>query len=319
MKMRFFLIALISTATLISCNAPTPLGNQKPSSDIDSELKEAQDINQRSAQNNLTQAGNLFFQISPRLLVTPGDVAAYQGLVTDVLPPMLSAANSLSIAQMSDPETIVLKNDYQALFDDSVAQLLRGINNNLNLYQAFIESPQSLDGVGSITANQALIELVDIFQVTEFSEQYIAQLAQFPNLLNNGTKTLSGIRSQQTVAINGVLRISEHIDSAAALQQAYLTLVRSLTRVELLNQLAQLAKKAYGVERVALNQSELTPTQPNPAQVQMVVRESEDTYRFIRIENDRLVNQVRTDSRDLSASDLLNQSNVVIIREQSQQ
>ncbi len=319
MKIRLFLIAILCIGSLSSCEVPTTVNNQKPTSAIDSELNEAQDINQRSASNNLTQARNLFFQVSPRLLVIPSDVSAYQDLVTDVLPPMLSVANSLSINSNTDTNTLALKSDYQTLFDDSVAQLLRGINNNLKIYQAFIESPQSLDGVGSVTATQALTELAQIFQVTEFSEQYIAQLTQFPNLLNNGSQTLSGIRSQQTVAINGVLRISERIGSSDDLQQAYLTLVRSLTRVELLSQLAKLAKRAYGDERVALNQSELTPTQPNPNQIQMVVKESDGSYRFIRIENDRLVNEVRTDSRNLSAADLLNQSNVVVIREQSQQ
>lgn len=297
------------------CQAANPVGNPNPSTPLDSQLQEAGELNLQSARNHLTQARNVYFQLSPNLIVVDTDVDAYQKMVSEVLPAMLGAANSLTVLSADDTDVNALKTEYQSLFSDIMAQMLLGINNNLRIYQNTLESPQSLEGASEETAAVTLTNLTGLYQATEYTERFTAELSQFQSLLVNSGNVLNGIRNQQSLVINGVLRVAEKVSGSDALQSAYLKLVQSLTRVELLNQLAQLAQRAFGAERVALRQSELTPVQSNPNQVQMVVRETDTRYRLVRIENDRLVNEVITDSRNLSAADLLNQSNVVVIRD----
>jgi len=307
----------VLSLSLLACQVPAGVGPaNQPSTPLAQELNEAASINLESARNSVNQARNVYFNVSGQLLqVGALDVGAFQAVRNDVLPSMLAAANSLTVITESAEPVVQLKTEYQSLFSDIVTQMLNGINNNLRIYQNFIESPQSLDGTGVTTPNQVFVELALLFQATELTEQFAAQLAQFQGLLNNATDVLGGIRSQQSVVINGVLRTAGGIEDQATLQQGYLTLVQSLTRSELLGQLAQLARQAYGEQNVALNQSELTPTQSNPNLLQMVVRESDSNYRVIRIEDGRLINELRSDSRGLSAADLLNQSNVVVVRE----
>lgn len=311
----FALTVLMASA----CQVPPGVGTGSPPPDyLDQQLDEAAQLSLNSAQNQINQARNVYFNLSGRLLQTAQvDTEAFAGVRNDVLPPMLAAANVLVSLDAESTARQRLQEDYQALFSDSSSQMLNGINNNLAIYQNFIEAPQSLDGQGVTPPNDVLLALAALFQATEMTEQYVAQLAQFQALLSNASAVLSGIRNQQNVLINGILNLSNRIEEPQALQSAYLTLVQSLTRPELLAQLAQLARRTFGDNRVALNQSELTPVQPNPSLLQMVIQESDNQYRLIRITEGRLTNELRTDTRGLSASDLLNESNVVVVREPS--
>lgn len=314
------LSALVFTALMsAACQVPPGVGAGTPPADyLDQQLDDAAQLSLNSAQNQINQARNVYFNLSGRLLQTAQvDTAAFESVRNDVLPPMLAAANALVSLEAESDHRQRLQEDYQSLFSDSSSQMLNGINNNLAIYQNFIEAPQSLDGQGLTPPNDVLTSLAALFQATEMTEQYVAQLAQFQTLLSNGSAVLSGVRNQQTVVINGILNLSNRIEEPQALQSAYLTLVQSLTRLELLAQLAQLAHRTFGDSRVALNQSELTPDQSNPGLLQMVVQEAENQYRLIRVSEGRLVNELRTDTRGLSAADLLNESNVVVVREPS--
>ena len=306
--------ALISLLTLNACESANPVASPGLSSPLEDQLDEAARLNLQSARNSLQQAQNLYFQLSAPLISVSTDVPVYRRLVNDMLPAMLSAANSLTVSSSADSEQAQLKAEYQELYSEAMTQIVQGINTNLAVYQGMIEAPQSLDGsAGANNARQALAELTALFQATEYAERFSAQLAAFPSLLSNASAVLTGIRNQQSVVINGVLKLSEQADSAEAVQASYQTLVQTLTRPELLNQVAQLARRAFGDSRVALRQSELTPVQPDPNQIQLVVREETDRYRLIRISEGRLVNEVMVDTRGLSAADLLFQSNVVVV------
>lgn len=315
MKSRTYLLLALIVCSFSACevNDPVTPGNNATSA-LDSQLNDAAQLNVQSARNSLLQAQTQYFQFNASLLNVSTDVSAYRKLVSEMLPSMLSAANSLTVTASSDTEVSQLKADFQELFSDVMAQAIQGINNNLNLYQGILETARPLDESGSAsTPGEALSQLTDLFQATEYTERFAAQLAQFQGLLSNASSVLTGIRNQQSVVINGVLRVSEQVQDTQALEQSYNILVQSLTRPELLASLGRLAQQTFGAGRVALRQSELTPTQPDSSLVQMVIQESTDRYRLIRINEGRLVNEVIVDSRGLSASDLLYQSNVVVI------
>ncbi len=305
---------LLLSLYLVSCAAGTPNTSSTPpqSSDpgLQQELDTAADLNKSSAQLSITQAQNAYFGLSGELLVIPLSVEAYQRLEAEVLPPMLAAANSLALnVEASDQ----LKADYQRLFNDVSQQLLRGINNNLNLYQGLFETNQTLSS--QVNAPGETFEaLTEIFQATEYTERYLTQLGQFAQLLPNSPQLVVGIQNQQAVVVNGVLKTLDQVEDATVLLQGYQTLVQTLTRPELLSVLTQLAVKVYGSENVARRQPELTPIQTNPNPTEAVIREGVDQYRLIKVENGRLQHSVVQDSRGLSASDYLNQTTVVQVQ-----
>lgn len=303
--------SLLILAVITACEATNPVTAPNGTTSLEQQISEAGDRNLSSARNQLTTAQNRYFQLSGALLSVAVDTEAYQDVVNEILPAMLAVSNSLSVASSNDAQTSQLRNDLRQLFNDMATQMLNGINTNLSFYQGVIEGPQSL-GNTPPTA-ESLQELAALFQATEMTERFAAQLAQFNTLLPGASDVLTAIRNQQNVVINGVLRIAGESTNTDSLRQAYLTLVQSLTRPELLAQLSQLARRAYGEGQVALRSTELTPGQSNPNLVQMVVQEGPDRYRLIRVDNGRLVNEVTLDSRGLSASDLLYQSNVVVV------
>ncbi|MGV3525619.1 MAG: hypothetical protein ACO1RX_15455 [Candidatus Sericytochromatia bacterium] len=303
--------SLLVLAFITACEASNPVSTPNGSTSLEQQISEAGDRNLSSARNQLTTAQNRYFQISPALLSVAVDTDAYQDVVNEILPAMLAVSNSLSVASSDDVQSNQLRSDLRQLFNDMATQMLNGINTNLSFYQGVIEGPQSL-GNTPATA-ESLQDLAALFQATEMTERFTAQLAQFNVLLPGASDVLTAIRNQQNVVINGVLRIAGESSNTDSLRQAYLTLVQSLTRPELLAQLSQLARRAYGEGQVALRSTELTPVQSNPSLVQMVVQEGPDRYRLIRVDNGRLVNEITLDSRGLSASDILYQSNVVVV------
>lgn len=305
--------AILLITTLSACSAPfqtTVPSSGSSNSGLQRELDKASELNSSSAQLSVTQAQNAYFKVTGGLLNIPLEVSAYERLEAEVLPPMLAAANALSLSTENND---AVKSDYQRLFDDISQQLLRGINNNLSVYQGFFESSQTLSG--SINAPADIFQaLTGIFQATEYTERYLAQLGQFSELLPNGSSLLRGIENQQAVVVNGVLKTLDQVEDPLVLQQGYEALIKTLTRPQLLPVLTQLAVKVYGAENVALRQPELTPVQTSPNPTDAVIRESEQRYRLIKVENGRIQHTIVTDSRGLSASDYLNQTTVVQVQ-----
>jgi hypothetical protein len=307
-------LAILLTSILSACSTPPFQTTAPPSSSSNSglqqELDKASQLNASSAQLSVTQAQNAYFGVTGELLNIPLEVSAYERLEAEVLPPMLAAANALALSTETNAN---VKADYQRLFDDISQQLLRGINNNLSLYQGVFESSQTL--ANSIDPPADIFQaLTDIFQATEYTERYLAQLGQFSQLLPNGVSLLRGIENQQAVVVNGVLKTLDQVEDPLVLQQGYEALIKTLTRPQLLPVLTQLAVKVYGAENVALRQPELTPVQTNPNPTDAVIRESEQRYRLIKVENGRIQHTIVTDSRGLSASDYLNQTTVVQVQ-----
>lgn len=310
------LSVLFLSFSLSACQPPANVtfNNSEILSPLSAELDEATRLNLQSAQNSLLQARNTYFQVTAQLITVSTDVEAFRKVSANVLPPMLAAANSLSSAGESD-DANRLKSEYQTLFNDIVTQMLNGINNNLRIYQGFIDAPQALDGQGPTSASTAVEDLTDLLVATESTEQFVTQLSQFQTLLTDVSNILNGIQNQQNQVINGTIKFANAIEDPAELIRAYQAVVVTLTRPQFFNQIRDLAIRAYGENNVATRRSEVSPTQPNPNLLNMVVRESETQYRFIREENGRLVNEVLTDGRGLSAADFLSQSNVVVVRQ----
>lgn len=305
--------ALSLMLVLSACDGPGSVpGTVSNSSSLDAQIDATAQINQDSARNNLDKARNVFFGLSADLQGGINNVAAFSRLNTDLLPSMLAAANSLSGTTSTSQDITQLKADFQELYSDIMTQAMQGINTNLSIYQGQIEAAQTVD-IDSSNAVKALPDLLILFQTTTYAERFAAQLSQFSGLLTNGSSVLGAIRNQQNVVINGILQLSQRTTDPAVLRSAYQGLVQSLTRPELLTQLAQLAQRAYGETNVALRSSQLTPIQTDPNQIQMVVREDSTHYRVIRINQGQLSNELLIDSRGLSASDLLNMSTVVVV------
>lgn len=304
-------VHLVGCATASAPTAPTA-GASNPG--LQQELDKASELNASSARLSVTQAQNAYFSLSGEFLMVPLSVSAYQRLESEVLPPMLAAANSLALNPQAEES---VKNDYKRLFEDISQQLLGGINNNLTLYQGIFESTQTVPN-GINQPAETFQALTDIFQATEYTERYLAQLGQFTTLLPNGTQLVSGIQNQQAVVVNGVLKTLDQVEDVEVLAQGYQALIRTLTRPELLPVLTQLAIKVYGDENVALRQPELTPVQTNPNPTEAVIREDNDSYRLIKVVDGRIQHTLLQDSRGLSASDYLNQTNVVNVQQNAQ-
>lgn len=314
MKDRYLVaLAIAFSLSLTACEAPDAVpGTISSSTPLDTQLEASAQLNQDSARNNLTQARNIYFDLNGQLQNVNQDVTSYRRLTQDLLPSMLAVANSLGGSTATDSDTTQLKADFQELFSDVVTQAIQGINTNLSIYQGQIESAQMTDTT-SASAEKTLPQLTALFQACDYVERFASQLSQFTGLLTNGTAVLNGIRNQQNVVINGVLQLAQRVNSTPSLQSAYQTLVQTLTRTELLAQLAQLAQKAYGESNVAVRSTQLTPIQTDPNQIQMVVREDQTHYRILRIVQSRLSNELLVDTRGLSASDWLHASNVVAL------
>lgn len=272
-----------------------------------------------SARNALNQARNAFLQISGRLQFVAPDLEAYQAAADKVLPAMVLAANALtSTSGTETPESdkALYKQEFQQLYADALNQMLTGINLNLQIYQNQFETPQSLgSGASSESVTTALKDLGAVFRATEYTERYITDLAAFESLFTQQQpkQALEGLRNQQTVVINGLLNFSNQTTDTSAIQAAYQMVAQSLTNPSMLNQLSQLAVRAYGQDQVAFRKDEITPTQPSPNRIVLVVKESTDLYRLVQLENNLLKNQVVQDNRGLRASDFLNQTNVVLV------
>jgi hypothetical protein len=272
-----------------------------------------------SARNALNQARFAFLQISGRLQFVSPDLDAYKTAVDKVLPAMILAANALSASStpdVPDSDQAVLKQEFQQLYSDTLNQMLTGINLNMQIYQNQFETPQSLGaGTSGVSSDAALKDLGDLFQVTEYAERYVTELAAFEALFTQDQpkQALLGLRNQQTVVINGLLNFTGQTQNTALIQSTYSMVAQSLTNPSMLTQLSQLAVRAFGEDQVAYRKDEVTTTQPNPNKVILVVKESNDRYRLVQIENGVLKNQTVQDNRGLRASDFLNQTNVVLV------
>lgn len=324
LKVTLLLIPILISA----CNASVTSVTTTPSgipSDLQEQIDRTKASNNTSANNALVQAKIQYAQLVGRWnSINPVDTKAFLETKEKLLPPMFIVVNSLSSDNSTGIDKSSLTNDFRDLYFDSLTQMMKGVNNNLLIYQANLETSQIINSTdpNSFFANrdttQALTDLAGIFLATEAVELFSAQLGQFSNITptDETQAILGGIKNQQTTIINGIINFtnSGKITKEQA-KIAYNTIVRSLTSPTLLNILGNLAISIFGKENVAFNQNELTPTQPNPNLTVMVIREDNSTYRSISIDsNNRIVNRISNDNRGLSAADLLNNSNVNVIR-----
>lgn len=314
----FFLTSCYNSDVFV----PVPSASGVPS-DLQEQIDKTTGSNTTSANTALIQSKIIYAQLAGRWnSISPIDTNAYLETKEKLLPYMFIVANSLSSDTTSTPDKVSLTNDFRELYFNSLTQMLKGINNNLTVYQASLETSQIINSTdpGSFFANkdtnQALQDLAGIFLATEAAELFSAQIGQYPNITptDETNKILGGIKNQQTTVINGIINFTNtgKITKEQA-RQAYNTIVRSITTPTLLNVLGNLAISVFGKDNVAFKQDEITSTQPNPNSVVMVIREDATTYRLINIENGRVANRISNDTRGLSAADLLNQSTVNVI------
>ncbi len=321
-KISATVLCLGAIFSLVACGEISTTGSV-PSPSASNFFQDPLDISANSAslsaRNALNQARNAFLQISGRLQFVAPDIEAYQAAAEKVLPAMVLAANALTTSSNTEtPESdkALYKQEFQQLYADALNQMLTGINLNLQIYQNQFETPQSLgSGASSESVKTAIKDLTAVFQATEYTERYITDLAAFESLFTQQQpkQALEGLRNQQTVVINGLLNFSNQTTDSSAIQAAYQMVAQSLTNPSMLNQLSQLAVRAYGQDQVAFRKDEITPSQPSPNRIVLVVKEAADRYRLVQLENNLLKNQVVQDNRGLRASDFLNQTNVVLV------
>lgn len=314
---------LIFSCSGTNSNPPKNTPTSGLSSDILEQLDKTNNSNNKTAQNAINQSQVIYGQIVPKLTSISIDVEAFSEVQEKLLPPMLIIANSLTSSSTSEAEKKSITDSFKDIYSNTLANMLRGINNNLLIYQSSLEVNQSNntlineDSLKNTITDEGINTLANIFQATESTLFFVGQLGQFTTIFPNEdtTKILSGIKNQQTTIINGLINFtSQNIVSKSQAKNAYFIIAKSLTNPNLLSSLGSIALNVFGKENVAFNQDQITTSQSNPNLIVMVIKEDNSTYRKIRIENGKVINQVSSDNRDLSASDLLNQSNVNIIK-----
>ncbi|MBC7543921.1 MAG: hypothetical protein H7338_14445 [Candidatus Sericytochromatia bacterium] len=289
------------------------------SSGLSDQLNQANELNQTTARNALFQARTAYGNLNGRLnALGKIDSTAFSEVRTTLQPPMLIVANSLAADVTTRADSAGQALEFRQLYSDTLEQMLGGINNNLQIYQSVFESGQALNGAFTAfdaTTDDAMASLGRLFEATDAALFFAAELGQFSRLISatETARVMEGIRQQQTTIINGVINFSARGATKAALRQAYNTIVRSITSPSLLPQLQRLAVSTFGTGKVAYKQEQLTPAQPQPNQVVMVIQEAPTQYRFISIDGTKVNNRISIDSRNLSASDLLNQTTVVTV------
>lgn len=323
MNKKVFSFVIISLL-IFSCNAPkTSVTN--PSgipSDLQEQINKTSDSNQVTAQNALLQAKLLYGQLSGRWnSVSPIDIEAYTETREKFISSMFIVSNALSSNAVKSDEKTSIQNDFKQLYYDSLTNMLRGINNNLSIYQSYIENSLSVSiSPGDFPfTNDGITTLANIFYATETVELLVTQSGQFENIspADETQKLLNAVKNQQTTIINGIINFSK--SGKITLEQtktSYQIIVKGLTSPGLLTIVNDLAISVFGKENVAFKKDEVTSVQNNPNLVVMVIKESKNTYRSISIENGKIVNRLSNDDRGLSAADILNQSNVNVIKVQ---
>lgn len=284
------------------CNLLTPV---TPVSPLQSQLNDASQIQLTSVQNALNQANTALLPLTGRVNTTGIiDLDAFQRMNDDLLPALINAANALT------PESQTQLAEFRRLFTEAMTAMLEGLNGNLSLYQADFETPR---GASPKRAQSAMAALAKLFAASEMAERFAAELAPYDKLLvqEDVQTILKALKAQQTTIINGVLTFSRQDPDPDTVRQAYLTIADSLTSANLLSELAALANLAYGAERVALRAETVTPNQANANQLVLVVQEADDQYRLVELQNGQIVDRLMHDTRGLSASDLLYQTQVV--------
>ena len=320
-----FLTFLILSFSLNSCATTTV---QPSSSGIPGDLQEQLDrttnSNTTSAKNALTQSKVIYGELVGRWnSVSPIDIGAFDDTKNKLLPPMFIIAQSLTSDNTASDDKKSITDDFKQLYFDSLTNMLRGINNNLQIYQNFLENsnilPNSDKDSKSGDTEEVISTLTNIFKATEITELFVAQLGAFPNLSpgDETQKLLNGVKNQQTTILNGIINYtSNNRITTEQAKKSYLIIVQSLVNPNLLNSLANLAISVFGKDNVAFKQDARTSTQPNPNLTVMVIREDSSVYRMISIESGRVSNRTSNDNRGLSASDMLNNSNVNIVKVQ---
>jgi len=281
--------------------------------DLAAELKRTTESNATSADNALNQAKVAYGTLAGRLLTNPIDSESYQLVREKIQPPLFIAASSLADSANKD--------DFRQIYFDTLTNMFRGINNNMLIYQSSIEAAQITDAnVANALPpvnDEIITGLANIFLATEATEFFISQFGQFKTIVaeEETAKILIGIKNQQTTIVNGIVNFTNRkMVSGIQSKNGYQIIAKSITSPTLLPELRRLAEVVFGKENVAFLQEELTPIQTNPNLIVMVIRETDSTYRKISINEGKIVNNVVNDSRGLSASDLLNNSNVNVIR-----
>jgi hypothetical protein len=317
------LVGTLATACIRSDPGLPASGSDLPASLVD-QLKQTDGLTQTTAQNALFQARTAYGNVIGRLSTLGRlDVEAFQEVRTTVQPPLLIVANALSAgtaggsdALASDATAQANIQEFRQLYGDTLAQILSGITSNLQVYQSVFEAPQAVTGPFAAfdsTADEAMANLGRMFLATEVALGFAAELGQFTSLIT-GSETrqvMDGIQRQQATIINGVINFAGHGATTTALRQAYDTIDRSLTSPSLLPQLQRLATAAFGADKVAYRQEQLTPAQPQPNLVMLVVQETPTQYRLVGLDNG---NRVQNDPRGLSAADILYQTTAVTVR-----
>jgi len=316
----FLLLSSCNNGYIASNPTSSNVQNSILSDDVLNQLNNSKDQNEITIQNALNQSKIAFNTLVLKFNSIPIDQSSFDEMKTKLLKPMIILANSLSTIQ--DKNNPIFS-EFNSIYSDSLSNMLRGINNNLLIYQSSLETSQSIisnspdSSLKGMITDDAIVTLANIFKASESVELFVTQLGQFTNIVpeTDTRKVLDGIKNQQTIIINGITNFISNGDiNNEQGKEAYNIIASSLTNPVFLNPLGNIAKAVFGNENVALIREEITQNQSNPNLTVMVIKENNSTFRKIRIEQGRIINQVVTDTRNLSASDILNESNVNIIK-----
>lgn len=312
---------ILSLLFLFSCSELSKSASVGLPQDLKDEIsKSSSQLGITSSENYLRQAKIAYSELSGKWSsINPIDLQGYQETKEKLQPLLFSAGTSIFSSTASDKDILSIKNDFEEVYYNSITQMMRGINNNINIYQAFFETNTQINtSEKTAFSDDELKNLIDTYQCTNILLEFVTQIPTSSDKVTpsstkyNDKKTiLDGIFSQQTIVLNGLtIFIAQKQITEKQARNIYDVISKTISNSLILNTFSNFAISVFGADNVAFSKNQLT-TDNTSYDISMVIKESDSTYRVISSKQGVVSNKLVSDSRGLSASEMQSNTNVV--------
>lgn len=317
---------VLSVLLLFSCSdsSKSTIATGLPQDLKDEISKSSSQLGITSAENYVRQARLVYGELSGKWSsINPIDLKGFEETREKLQPLLFSAGNSIFSSTAPDKDKLSVKTDFEEMYYNSITQMMRGINNNISLYQAFFETNTQINTTEKTAfSDDELKNLIDTYQCTNILLEFVTQIPTVSEKTTNtniaGTnfngdkKTiLQGIADQQTIILNGlIIFIAQKQITEKQSKNIYDVISKTLSNSLVLNTFSNFAISVFGADNVAFTKNQLTTDTTN-YDISMVIKESDSSYRIISSKQGVVSNKLVNDSRGLSASEMQSNTNVV--------
>lgn len=313
---------VLSFLFLFSCSEPSKSTSVGLPQDLKDEIsKSTSQLGVTSSENYVRQAKIAYGELSGKWSsLNPIDLQGYQETKEKLQPLLFSAGTAIFSSTASDKDTLSVKNDFEEVYYNSITQMMRGINNNINLYQAFFETNTQINtSEKTAFSDDELKNLIDTYQCTNILLEFVTQIPTSSDKVKPSSTTketdkktiLDGIFNQQTIVLNGlIIFIAQKQITEKQARNIYDVISKTISNSLILNTFSNFAVSVFGTNNVAFSKNQLT-TDNTSYDISMVIKESDSTYRIISSKQGVVSNKLVSDSRGLSASEMQSNTNVV--------